>query len=89
MHPYNDTKLEENIFVREFSPAVEEAELVWHRDFSSRNITVVEGTGWKLQFDNKLPEDLIPGDSWFIPSMVFHRIWRGEDKLILKIRELN
>lgn len=86
--PYTDAKLEETLFIREFSSNVTEEELVWHRDFSSRNITVLEGKGWKLQLDNFLPEELVVGESYFIPSMEYHRLIKGIGKLRLKIREL-
>jgi hypothetical protein len=48
---------------------------------------VLEGTGWKIQFDNSLPEELLKGTSINIPKMVFHRLWRGNNKLIIEITE--
>lgn len=89
VNPYHDVQVTQNVFVREFLPDVEDSELVWHRDYKSRNITVLEGEGWKLQFDNELPVDLKEGESWFIESMKFHRLWRGNTKLQIQIRELD
>jgi len=85
---YHDINIGKGVFLREFSPEVEESELVWHRDYKTRNVTVIEGKGWKFQYDNELPVELKANDIRYIPGMVFHRIWRGENKLVLKIREL-
>lgn len=87
MLPYNDNLIVNNSFFREFSPEVEESQLVWHRDNCDRIVTVMSGENWKIQLDNELPKELIPGKIFFIPKMVFHRIWRGEDMLRLRIEE--
>jgi hypothetical protein len=89
MNPYYDVNIDNGVFLREFSPEVEESELIWHRDLRDREITVLEAEGWKLQFDNELPFELKVGDNWFIPSMQFHRLWRGSGTLSLKIREMD
>ena len=54
---------------------------------NDRVITVVEGAGWKLQMDNKLPEDLQKGKLYNINKMEFHRIIKGEGTLKIKIWE--
>lgn len=86
---YNDTPCGVEYFIRDFKEDIQEADLVWHRDYKSRNIYVIAGEGWKLQFDNELPFELKVGDNWFIPSMQFHRLWRGSGTLSLKIREMD
>ena len=60
VNPYKD-ELEGDYKIRTFSEDVSENELIWHRDRNDREITVVEGAGWQLQMDNKLPEDLQKG----------------------------
>jgi hypothetical protein len=87
MEPYTQNKLSDRTFIREFSPDVDLSELVWHRDLNHRIVTIIEGSGWKIQFDNELPQDLIPGKIIHIPKMVFHRIWKGSDPLKIEIRE--
>jgi hypothetical protein len=57
-NPYTDKKISKNAFLREFSELTEDDELVWHRDRNDRYVTVVEGDGWQLQFDNMLPVPL-------------------------------
>ena len=79
---YRDGKI-----VREFSENVESDELIWHRDKRTREVTVLEGTGWKLQMDNQLPKELIKGKLYTIPKMEYHRLIKGTDKLVLNIWE--
>jgi len=86
VNPYKDV-LEENYKIRTFSEDVSEDELIWHRDKNDREITVIEGSGWKLQMDNKLPEDLQKGKLYNINKMEFHRLIKGEDTLKIKIWE--
>ena len=87
MDTFKDNRITVNSFFREFSPEVEESQLVWHRDKKDRKISIVSGKNWKIQFDNELPKELIIGEDIFIPKDIFHRIWRGEDILRLKIEE--
>ena len=47
--------------LREFAENVDASELVWHRDRSDREVTVLSGYNWKLQMDDKLPEELKHG----------------------------
>jgi quercetin dioxygenase-like cupin family protein len=84
---YKQKNISERVFIREFSETVETTELIWHRDRQDRTIKVLEGTGWKIQFDNSLPEELQKGTSINIPKMVFHRLWKGTNKLIIEITE--
>ena len=86
VNPYKDV-LEENYKIRTFSEDVSEDELIWHRDKNDREITVIEGSGWKLQMDNKLPEDLQKGKLYNINKMEYHRLIKGEGTLKIKIWE--
>lgn len=87
MTAYNDEKLNNKTFLRTFSKDVLTEELVWHRDRENRFITVLDGEGWELQLDNKLPEPLIIGKEYLIPAYTFHRVKRGINDLKLKIEE--
>ena len=75
------------IITRTFCDDVNEEELIWHRDKRDRYVRVKESKGWKLQYDNELPIELEPGKIYFIEKMTFHRVIRGEGKLILEIKE--
>ena len=87
VNPYTQKQIADNTFLREFSESVESEELVWHRDRKDRYVEIVEGTGWKLQMDNQLPEEMSKGKLYRIPKMEYHRIIKGTGQLVLKIWE--
>ena len=93
MKPYTEQVLEQhgtgrNYIVRTFSSDVAEEELVWHRDRTSRTVHILKGQGWKLQFDDKLPEELVIGRDYYIHKMVYHRVIKGENDLIVRIENI-
>lgn len=87
--PYTDKSLSKGIIRRVFENSVQSDELVWHRDHNTRQITVVEGSGWKLQLDDSLPIDLNKGDIFKIEAEQYHRIFKGDTNLVLDINENN
>lgn len=76
-----------DVIYRTFDESVSDIELVWHRDHEARTVTVIEGTGWKFQYDNQLPIELKEGDVFSIEAMRYHRILKGDTGLVLKIDE--
>jgi quercetin dioxygenase-like cupin family protein len=48
-------------------------------------IEVLEGEGWKVQLDNRLPLALTKGDRIFINEGDVHRIHKGITDLKIKI----
>jgi quercetin dioxygenase-like cupin family protein len=86
-NPYTQKQLTDESFLREFSESVESEELVWHRDRCDRVVKVIEGTGWKFQLDNKLPQKIKAGDTFTIPAKTYHRIHKGTSKLVVEIIE--
>ena len=70
---------------RIFPVDVLEEDLVWHRDKEDRTITVLEGTGWKFQYDNDLPFELKLNDEVTILKMVYHRLIKGTTPLKVEI----
>jgi len=87
-NPYTDRQIKKNVFERVFKTKVENDELVWHRDKRSRFVTVLEGTGWKVQFDNELPKNIVPGTTIHINKNSYHRLLKGDSDLIVRIIEL-
>ena len=71
--------------IRTFSKDVDPTSLVWHSDKEDRLIEVLEGEGWKLQLDNKLPLALSKGDRIFINEGEIHRVLKGTTNLKIKI----
>ena len=86
VNPYTEHVLD-NIRTRTFSVDVDEDELVWHRDHHDRYVTIIEGDGWRIQMDNKLPRMLEPGDAFPIPKNTYHRILKGYTDLVVEILE--
>jgi len=85
--PYKETYLGKNEFLREFEPNTPSNELEWHLDEEDRIVEVLENKGnWQFQLDNKLPTLL--ENKIFIPKETYHRVIKGNDKLIVKIKKL-
>jgi quercetin dioxygenase-like cupin family protein len=88
MLPFKQEKLNNNTFIRTFSKDVLSEELVWHRDRENRSVEVLEGEGWEIQLEDRLPKKLEVGQTYIIPAYTFHRVKRGTSDLVLKIEEL-
>ena len=71
--------------IRTFSKDVNKLELVWHQDAEDRDIEILEGEGWQMQFDNELPFDIGKGDRIFITEQRIHRILKGTTDLKIRI----
>ncbi len=84
--PFKETKLEDNIFIREFNQETDSSEMVWHRDKEDRIIESLEETDWMFQLDNQLPQK-ISGEI-FIPKEVYHRLIKGTGDLKIKLIKL-
>ena len=84
--PYTQT-YDNGVIIRQFDEDVNDDELIWHRDKRTREITILEGEGWKLQLDNQLPQELKQGKLYTIPEMAYHRLIKGTGKLVVKIWE--
>ena len=80
MHPYKDSSN-----IRSFSKNVKKLELVWHKDDEDRDIEILKGKGWQMQFDDELPFELVKGDHIFITKHRIHRIHKGTTDLKIKI----
>ena len=85
-HPFKQRKSGSKL-IREFSSDVAEKELVWHRDRLDRHVKIQEGVGWKLQLENKLPVELEPGLTYYIPKNTYHRVMKGKGTLVVEIKE--
>jgi hypothetical protein len=81
--PYRDIKVTKDYILREFSKDVNPIELKWHRDKEDRIVEIVGKTDWEVQIENQLPTSL--NESVFIPKGEWHRLIKGNGKLVLKI----
>lgn len=86
VNPYNDF-YDNGSIIRTFDSNINKDELVWHRDKRDREITVLNGDEWKIQFEDKIPEKLIKGKLYKIKAMEYHRLLKGKKGLTLRIWE--
>jgi len=86
MLPFQETKIGDNVFVREFSQDTDSGELMWHRDREDRIVEAIEDTDWMIQLDNELPKK-IEGEV-FIPMGIYHRLIKGTGDLKVKVIKL-
>jgi inorganic pyrophosphatase len=86
--PYIDLEITDEYIIREFGQNIDPIEMMWHRDDEDREVEVLQaGNGWQFQYDEKLPLTLIPNTTISIIKHEWHRLWKGEGKLLLKIRK--
>jgi hypothetical protein len=83
MLPFQETKLEDNVFIRVFSNDTDSGEMVWHRDREDRIIESIGKTDWLIQIDNELPKEI--NKEVFIPMGVYHRLIKGTNDLKIKL----
>jgi oxalate decarboxylase/phosphoglucose isomerase-like protein (cupin superfamily) len=89
MKPYIDSEITENSKIRVFNSEVDSGELHWHRDRETRLVEVIEGNGWELQLDDKLPVKMEVGSEYLIPKGIYHRTIKGYGDLKIKITFIN
>jgi len=86
-YPFEQIELN-NKKIRTFSPEVEDDELKWHQDLNDRKVTILESGGWSFQMEDELPTKLQNAKQIFIPKLVWHRVIKGDNKLVVEIEEL-
>ena len=84
--PFQETKISDNTFVREFSQDTDSGEFMWHRDREDRIIESLGNTDWMVQIDNELPKKI--EGKVFIPMGTYHRLIKGTGDLKVKMKKL-
>jgi len=87
MKEYTDMILREGVRLRKFKSENLVSESTWHRDEQTRLVEVIQGKGWKIQVDNRLPITMNEGDVYRIPAGMWHRIIPGGRDLTILIKE--
>lgn len=72
--------------IRTFSKELDKEDLIWHYDLEDREILILRGN-WMFQFDNEIPFRIKEGDVIFIEKKRWHRLLKGNDDLIIKIKK--
>ena len=86
--PFEQIEKEGKI-VRTFNPDVEDDELKWHQDLKDRKVTILESNGWSFQMENELPNKLENAKQIFIPKFAWHRVIKGDNRLVVEIEEFD
>jgi len=81
--PFQETKLSDNEFIREFKQDTDSGEFMWHRDHENRIVESIGETDWLIQIDNELPKEI--NEKVFIPMGVYHRLIKGTSDLRIKL----
>ena len=84
--PFIETKISQNVYIRNFSSQLDSEELYWHRDLEDRLVESIGETDWMVQLDNQLPIK-IEGEI-FIPKGVYHRLIKGTNDLQIRLTQL-
>jgi len=84
--PFQETKLNNNEYIRVFSQDTDSGDYMWHRDREDRIVESIGETDWMIQIDNELPKII---DKVFVPIGVYHRVIKGTGDLKVKITKLN
>jgi hypothetical protein len=79
---YQDLEISDYV-IRTFSRDLDSTELRWHRDDEDRTVVALEKTDWRIQLENKLPQDL--NTPIFIERGEWHRLIQGRGELRVKI----
>ena len=85
--PFEEEQIDQSNFIRTFPADVDEMDLIWHADKENRIITVLEGNGWKFQFDEELPIEMTDGLNISIFEGRIHRVIKGEGPLKIKLQK--
>ena len=85
--PFIEEQIDDYNFIRTFPKDVDEMDLIWHADKENRIITVLEGNGWKFQFDEELPIKMRKGKSISILKGRLHRIIKGKGPLKINLQK--
>ena len=83
--PFQENKLNDNTFIREFKQDTDSGDFMWHRDHENRIIESIGETDWMIQIDNELPKQ-IRGEV-FIPMGVYHRVIKGTGDLKIRLQK--
>ena len=85
--PFEEEQIDQYNFIRTFPADVDEMDLIWHADKENRIITVLEGNGWKFQFDEELPIEMTDGLSISFFEGRIHRIIKGQGPLKIELHK--
>lgn len=82
-------KKQNNVFEKKIAlTSLDDIELNWHIDGSTRFMQVLEGVGWKFQYQGEPEKEIGPGTSIHINKNSIHKLIKGSTDLKVRIVEL-
>ena len=87
MNPYTEHQIDNNIVIRTFKESTDSEDFMWHRDQEDRIVEAFNINNWQIQLEDQLPINLRYGESITIPKGIWHRIIKGDDMAIYKIKK--
>jgi hypothetical protein len=87
MEPYIEHIIDENVVTRTFKESTDSEDFMWHRDQEDRIVEAFNINNWQIQLEDQLPISLNYGESITIPKGVWHRIIKGSNIAIYKIKK--
>jgi hypothetical protein len=87
MSEYTDKFVAPGVRIRRITAEDVSDELTWHRDPMDRRVEILEGAGWKVQFDERIPFEVARGDTVTVNAGQWHRVIPGTGDLVMKIFE--
>jgi len=87
MEPYIEHIIGENIVTRTFKESTDSEDFMWHRDQEDRIIEAINENNWQIQLEDSLPINLRPGETIKIPKGSWHRVIKGNNIAIYKIKK--
>lgn len=85
--PFIERKIEESVFIREFSQSTDSEDFIWHRDPEDRVISSISESDWMIQLEDCTPIRI--SEPVHIPTGMWHRLIKGSGDLTLKIIKRN
>ena len=87
MEPYIEHIIDENVVMRTFKESTDSEDFKWHRDQEDRLVETINENDWQIQLEDTLPINLKPGETIKIPKGVWHRMIKGSNIAIYKIKK--
>ena len=87
MNPYIEHQIDNNIVIRTFKESTDSEDFMWHMDQEDRIVEAFNINNWQIQLEDQLPINLRYGESITIPKGIWHRIIKGDDIAIYKIKK--
>ncbi len=84
--PFTEEVYSADVIIRHFNKDAPDHLYKWHADNEDRYIESLNENDWSFQFDNELPQSIVPGKIIYIPKGLIHRLIKGTSELSISIK---